>query len=85
MKKIAKALALVIFGLPFFIIGVLYADHIEYMATERVRQMAGKGWTGDENYIMWNWAREDRALVWTADTQIRDDVALAIKSWTDAI
>ena len=47
--------------------------------------MAGEGWTGDENYIMWNWAREDRAIVWTADDPIRDDVALAIKSWTDAI
>ena len=85
MKKIAKTLALVIVGLPFFIIGVLYADHKEYLATEKSRQMTGKGWTGDENHIMWNWAREDASIVWYADPQIRDEVALTIKSWTDAI
>ena len=62
-------------------VGIVFADHFTYHVENPQGEISTLD--GYENWIMYNWAVENKDVVWKADSAVRADVAEAISHWED--
>ena len=81
MKYIRAALVVALVVITAVAVGVILANHFEYAVEHPESEI--ESLDGYENWIMYNWAVENKDVVWKADPAIRADVITAISHWTE--
>lgn len=81
MRYMRWALVVALVVIATAAVGVILANHFEYAVEHPESEI--ESLDGYENWIMYNWAVENKNIVWKADAAIENDVAESIGNWED--